>query len=44
MLELMKLNLAEFVLGAYENHRRALFALREDQTGFFFFLFTNIKK
>lgn len=35
MLELMKLNLAEFVLGAYENHGRALFALCEDETGIF---------
>lgn len=36
MLESMKLHLAEFVLGAYENPRRALFASREDETGFFF--------
>lgn len=35
MLELMNLNLAEFVLGAYESHRRALFALHEDERNFF---------
>lgn len=33
MLESIKLHLAEFVLGAYENPRRALFASREDETG-----------
>lgn len=35
MLELMKLNVVEFVIGAYENHRRVLCALREDETGIF---------